>query len=300
MLLTGAVAVGVSIGLVWQVRAVERSLARAAAANLRRGLAGQTAAADGRRSGAGPLLGPIAAALGARARRFAPQARQEAMEVRIATAGLQGRWTLERVMVGKFLLAGAGAFAGLIWLSARPSTLMWLLAVGATALGWFVPELVLKGRADERRATILQELPDLVDRICLMVEAGLGFERALARTARSTEGVLAEELARAVQDVQLGTRLSDALQALADRADVPEVRRVVSSLRQAERYGVPVAHVLRTEGSTLRDRQEQLAEERAQKVPVKLLIPLVFCILPALLIVLLAPAALNSGSGFGG
>jgi tight adherence protein C len=278
----------------------QRATARAVAANFERGLAGRHPVGSAAPVDATSLLRPVRDAVLRRAGRLTPAARTEVIERRIVLAGLQGTWPIERVLTAKVVLAAFGALLGALWLAAGASPLTVLLAGAATAGGWYVPDAILRGRADERRAALRAELPDVVDRLCIMVEAGLGLERALTRTARAGDGPLCTELARTMQDVHLGTRRGDALQALADRTDLADLRRVVGSLRQAEQFGVPVAQVLRSEASALRDRQQQLAEELAAKLPVKVLFPLIFCILPALLLVVLGPAALDLAGGFGG
>ena len=304
LLLVGAGAVGAALGMTWRVLAIERSMVRAASANLQRGLAGRTLpTADPPARLTGLLGRPIQLLvrhLARRTRRFTPTARLETLEGRIATAGLQGRWTVEGVLAAKAGATVVAAVISVLWVAGSPGLGTVLLAAGGIAGAWYVPDLVLRGRADERRGLLLRELPDVVDRLCLTVDAGLGFESALLRTARSANGVLGQELLRAIQDIQLGARRADALQALADRCGVPELRRIVSSLRQAEEFGVPVAQVLRSESDALRDRQVQLAEERAQKLPVKILFPLVFCVLPALLIVVVGPAVTRFSGGLGG
>lgn len=292
-LLLGSAALGGALGMAWRVHATEAAMTRAARANLQRGLG--TRAVPGMRTGS--AWSTLAERLAARANRLTPATRQDQLRRRIAAAGLQGRWTVERVLIGKVLAVASAAVVGVLWLAAAPSTFTTAIVVITTAAAWFVPDAVLSGRADDRRNLVLRALPDVLDRLCIMVDAGLSFDAALVRTARSIDGVLGEELARVVQDVQLGTRRADALAALASRVDVPDVRRFVSSLRQAEQYGVPVAQILRAESETMRERQTQIASELAQKLPVKILFPLILCILPALLVVLLGPALLTLNFG---
>lgn len=295
-LLLGAAALAGGAALTWSTVSTERATARASAVNLQRGLATRTGVAlPARGSSWSPMLERLAGAT----RRFTPTARLEALDRRLLVAGLASRWTAERLLTVKVGLTLVGGLLGLIWLAGSPSPMTVLLAVVVTAGGWHVPELLVRNAADKRRAQLVRELPDLVDRLCVLVESGLVFDRALARATKGSGGVLATELARTVQEVELGARRIDALQALADRTDVAEVRRIVASLRHAEQYGVPVAQVLRTEAEALRDRANQLAEERAQKLPVQVLFPLVLCILPALLVVVLGPALVDLLGGLG-
>jgi len=152
---------------------------------------------------------------------------------------------------------------------------------------------VLINKAKERKKTIQQALPDTLDQITISVEAGLGFEAAMARAARTGEGPLNEELARALSEIQLGAARHDALRGLVDRTHVPELRHFVLAILQAETYGLPVAHVLRVQAKELRVKRRQRAEERALKIPVKIVFPLAICILPTLFIVILGPAAIR-------
>jgi tight adherence protein C len=291
-LLLGAAALGGALGVAWRVRATDVAMTRSARANLQRGLGARTVPGIGANG-----QGAFVAWLAARTAPLTPANRQVELRRKIAAAGLQGRWTVERVLAAKVAALGAGVVLAVLWLAAAPGTLAYVLLAVALPASWFAPDAVLDGKADDRRQLIVRALPDVIDQLCIMVEAGLSFDAALARTARATPGVLGDELARTVQDVQLGTRRGAALSALAERVNVPDVRRFVSSLRQAEQYGVPVAQVLRSEGDTMRDRQSQSAAERAQKLPVKILFPLVLCILPALLVVLLGPAILELSQG---
>jgi len=154
--------------------------------------------------------------------------------------------------------------------------------------------------AYERSQRIQRELPDALDMLVISVESGLGFDAALSQVARNTEGPLAEEFFRALQEMQLGTGRSDALRALADRTDVGDLRGFVTAMVQADAFGIPIANVLRIQAREMRIRRSQRAEESAQKVPVKILFPLIFCILPALFIVILGPAAIQIMTAFSG
>jgi tight adherence protein C len=140
-------------------------------------------------------------------------------------------------------------------------------------------------------------LPDTLDQVTVCVEAGLGFEGALARAARSGSGPLADEIVRTMQDIQLGVPRKDALRRLGDRNGVEELRRFVLAVVQAEGYGVPIARVLRLQAAELREKRRQSAEEHAQKIGIKLLFPLVTCILPTVFIVILGPAIIGLMNG---
>lgn len=167
------------------------------------------------------------------------------------------------------------------------------LVIGKPALGFFLPDIILKNKADKRQGDILKSLPDVLDQITVGVEAGLGFDAAMARTAKSSEGPLAQELMRTLQHVSAGLSRAEALRSLANRNKVPELRQFVGAILQAEQYGIPMAQVLRVQAAEQRRRRRQRAEEKAMKLPVKVLFPLVLCILPTLFIVLIGPAVIN-------
>ncbi len=125
------------------------------------------------------------------------------------------------------------------------------------------------------------------------VEAGLGFDAAMAHAARNGRGLFAAELMRTLQDIQIGLSRDAALDRLLARTDVADLRHVVFAIRQSERYGLPIANILRVQSAELREKRGAKAEERAMRIPVKIVFPLVFCILPSLFIVVLGPATLT-------
>lgn len=156
-----------------------------------------------------------------------------------------------------------------------------------------VPDAILHARGRERQAAILKELPDTLDQLTISVEAGLGFDAALSRVAVSGTGPLAEELTRLLAEIKVGVPRSESLKKLLTRTDVYELRHFILALQQAEQFGLPVARVLRIQSGELRVKRRQRAEETAMKVPVKIVFPLVFCIFPALFVVLLGPAMIR-------
>jgi tight adherence protein C len=127
----------------------------------------------------------------------------------------------------------------------------------------------------------------------ISVEAGLGFEAAMARAGQNGKGPLAEELVRTLQDMQVGRSRKESYLAMAARTDVPDLRSFVRSVVQADTYGIALASVLRTQAKQMRVKRRQRAEEKAMKLPIKVLFPLMFCILPVLFIVVIGPAAIN-------
>jgi tight adherence protein C len=192
------------------------------------------------------------------------------------------------------------ALLSVLRFASAPSTLSLLFAFLMVAIGWFAPDIIIDGRADVRRKSVQRELPDTMDQITIAVEAGLGFEAAMARVAANGGTTLSTELARTLQDIQLGVPRTDSLDGLAARCDVKELRSFVTAIRQAERYGLPIANVLRVQAGELREKRRQRAEEHAMKIPVKVLFPLVTCILPTLFIVVMGPGVIRIIDTFSG
>jgi tight adherence protein C len=152
----------------------------------------------------------------------------------------------------------------------------------------------------DRTEKMQRALPDALDLLTISVEAGLGFDSALAQVARNTEGPLAHELARVLQEMQIGLGRTNALRALAERSTLSDLRGFASAMVQADTLGIPVGQVLRVQSEEMRVKRRQRAEEKAQKVPVKILLPLMACILPCLFIVVVGPAAIGLMGVFGG
>ena len=164
-------------------------------------------------------------------------------------------------------------------------------------VGYLAPNMYLFQKGFDRTEKIKKALPDAIDLLTISVEAGLGFDSALQHVAKSTEGPLADEFARVLQEMQIGLGRSQALRALGERTTLPDLRGFVSSMVQADAFGIPIGQVLRVQSSEIRIKRRQRAEELAQKVPVKILPPLIFCILPCLFIAVMGPAALTLLAG---
>ena len=236
------------------------------------------------------LVKPMLEALGRQARRLTPKGRVEGLRRRVTLAGSES-WTLERALAAKLLLGLGGLLFGLVWGPVTPASIV--LAAVTGFLGYVTPDVLLYGKGADRSEAIRAALPDTLDQLTISVEAGLGFDAALQRVAATGDGPLADELSRTLNEITVGVPRSQALRSLADRTDVSELRHFVVSMVQAEQFGVPIARVLRVQSSELRVRRRQRAEERALKIPVKIVFPLVTCIFPALFIVLLGPALIR-------
>jgi len=228
-----------------------------------------------------------------RARRLTPAARVASLERKIRLAGPRAVWTLDRVLAAKLALGSIGGVAGFWYGGQRSGMAMVIYAVVGASFGYLAPDLIMWGRARERQMVIRRALPDVLDQMTICVESGLGFDQALQRVSERGSGPLAEELQRALSELTVGIPRREALGNLVERTDVDELRRFVVAVRQADEYGLPVARVLRVQASQLRMQRRLAAEERAMKMPVKIVFPLVLCIFPALFVVLLGPAVIR-------
>ena len=225
----------------------------------------------------------------------------ERIRRKLDLAGNPPGWTVDRVMSGKVVGAMAGLMGGVLFSFMLGGILTKILVVvGVTLAGFFAPTMYLYQRAYDRSSRLLRELPDAIDLLTISVESGLGFDAAVQQVAHNTEGPLAEEFSRVLREMQIGSSRSEALRALSERTNVNELRSFVSAMVQADAFGIPIANVLRVQSSELRVKRRQRAEEKAQQVPVKMTIPLIFCILPSLFIVIMGPAVIQVMDSFAG
>jgi tight adherence protein C len=159
---------------------------------------------------------------------------------------------------------------------------------------------VLTGHAQRRQEQIRRALPDSMDLLTISVEAGLGFDAAMAQVVKNVPGPLSHEFARMLHEMQLGVSRDDAFRKLADRTNVDELKAFVIAMIQANKFGVGVANVLRAQAKELRTKRKQRAERKAMQTPVKILFPLIFCVLPALFVVVIGPGAIRIIMSFSG
>lgn len=226
-------------------------------------------------------------------RRLTPPSRLKRLEGIIARAGQPEGYSVEKIVMLKVLGAAGGGFGGIVYFSSNPSVMSAIMLVLAVVAGFVVPEMLVSSRADARRDEVRQNLPDAIDQLAVTVRAGLSVDAALVRVSTTLRGPLAEELSRVVQDVQLGIARTDALKSMAERMDIGELSYFVRALVQADSLGIPVAETLSTQAEDMRLKRRQRAEEQALKLPVKILAPMVLCILPSLLIIVLGPAVIQ-------
>ncbi|MGA4508928.1 type II secretion system F family protein [Propionibacteriaceae bacterium G1746] len=260
-----------------------------AVANLQRGVAQPTMASSRRTQG---NLGF--------ARLINSPARRNQLEQALAKAGFPGGWTVDQLLSIKVLLALFFLImTAIAWISGQHAVLV-LMLLGLTIGGYFLPDLLLYNTYLNRRQQVDLELADTLDQMSIAVEAGLGFDSAMLRVARNGRGVLARELVRTMQDIQVGQSRRNAYEDLAKRTGSTPLRRFVRTIIQAEAYGIPLADVLRAQSDEMRVTRRQLAEKKAMEIPVKVVFPLILCILPVIILVIMGPAAITIIEGFSG
>jgi len=215
------------------------------------------------------------------------------LERRLAGTRFNRRWTAERIFLIKLALAAAVMMFGISRAFNGVTLTHVLLFAAASVVAFFVPDLHISGRAKDRAKDVDLQLPDVLDRLTVTVEAGLGFDSALSHVVSAGEGPVYDEFRHVLQDIRLGVPRDRAIKALTDRTASADLRQFAAALNHASSYGLPLASVMRSQSADLREKRRFRAEERALKIPVKIVFPLVICILPTIFIVLLAPALIN-------
>ncbi|XVU21795.1 type II secretion system F family protein [Actinoplanes sp. CA-054009] len=230
-----------------------------------------------------------------------PAADRDRLSRLLDYAGNPPAWPLARVMrarpFGAVAGAGIGSFFAYGWTEKTDSVL-----IGAPAglvVGFLLPQLLVHNAGIKRQEKILYSLPDVMDAMVIGVEAGLGLDSAMDQVASATTGPMADELNRVLQEMRLGVARTEALRSLAARTTVRDLKRLMTALIQAGELGISVAGILREHAADQRMRRRQRAEEMAQKVPVKLLFPVMFCMFPAIFIVVVGPAVITLSKAFG-
>lgn len=216
------------------------------------------------------------------------------LQRKLDMAGNPGDMGADRVVslkvIGAFVFLAVGLALGLVLGVSLP--VLAFMTLGGLVLGFFAPDLYLYQAAYNRAEQLRKELPDAIDLLTISVESGLGFDAACQQVSRNTEGPLSDEFSRMLSEMQIGQGRSQALRSMAERTNVDDVRSFVSAMVQADSFGIPIGAVLRVQSSEIRVKRRQRAEAKAQQVPVKITVPLIFCILPCLFAVVMGPAAL--------
>jgi tight adherence protein C len=241
------------------------------------------------------VLVPVVAGAGRVARRITPLDTRDRVAKKLLLAGGPVGWDAERVLAFKVIGAVSGVFGGFVLSTMlKPAPFIAIVAIALLAfVGFVLPDSLLNRKVAERQKEILKTLSDTLDLLTISVEAGLSLNAAIAQVVQNVPGVLSAEFARMLQEIQLGVPRSEAFRHLADRTDVEELNGFALAMIQADVFGVSIASVLRTQAQQLRIKRRQAAEAKAQQTPVKIVFPLVLCILPALFVVIVGPGAIQ-------
>lgn len=239
-------------------------------------------------------IAPILKAAVDLGRRITPTGYIENARVKLLQAGRRGPDELDKFLARRVLFIGLIPVAGIavLALPLDQRSALWIFVLSAVALG-LGPDAMLNRALGARQRKIRRQLPDILDLLTISVEAGLGFEQAIDRITNSVPGPLSDEFNRMLGEMRAGAARSDALHGLEQRTGVDEVRSFVMSMVQADTFGVSIGRVLRAQADEMRIKRRQLAQEAAQKAPVKMLLPMTFFIFPALFVVVLGPAAIS-------
>lgn len=218
--------------------------------------------------------------------RLSSPERKRVYQKKLVAAGIPYSLDAEGLVVLKYALMSVLALAGLFMGNVTTAVVLGLM-------GYLLPDIMLNAWKNERQNRILKDLPDILDMLSVSVEAGLGFDAALQKVVEKIRGPLSDEFQQALNEIKLGKPRREALKDLAARVEVDDVSTFISSLIQADQLGVSIANVLRVQAEQVRGKRRQRAEEKAQKAPIKILIPLVFFIFPAIFVILLGPALIQ-------
>ncbi|MCD4850335.1 type II secretion system F family protein [Arthrobacter sp. AK01] len=272
---------------VWSIATIDRKGMVAIHSNLGSGFA----------QGAGVTIQRAPLLLGV-ARKLMPGTYEAKLDQWLALAGRPRSMPLTKLIAIKPILAASGALFGILLFASNPGPTVVALGLFLTVFLYFIPDLLVYNQGAKRQEAIKIEFPNTLDQMLISVEAGLGFESAMERASAQGTGPLAQELVRTLQDIQVGRPRQDAYEALAERSTVTDVRSFVLAVIQADKYGIGIASVLRAQAKQARVKRRQNAEEKAMKLPVKVLFPLLFCIFPVLFIILLGPAGIRIMEAF--
>jgi len=222
-----------------------------------------------------------------------PRTNMEAISLKLLGAGLGRKMTPTSFLAAKGVLAVFGAVVGMIVGSMAGSGTGMLLTVALAAAGFFAPDYFVTLKARGRRERIKADLPDALDLLAVSVEAGMGFDGAIAKITEHMDGPLADEFSLTLGEMRIGESRQDALKRMSDRVDAPELSSFTRAIIQADQLGTSLGRILRVQAADSRLRRQAAAEEKAMKAPIKMLFPTVLFIFPSIFLVILGPAFMN-------
>jgi tight adherence protein C len=241
------------------------------------------------------VFNPLAETVTQVAQRFTPEGYRDQVARKLVLGGKASQVSVDQILVLKLL----GIMSGVVWLPLflfglkLPGILTFAFVVVLWGAAFMGPDIYLSRAIEERRHAIAVQLPDILDLLVISVEAGLGFEQALERTTSAIPGALSDEFRRMLRETRFGSSRADALRAMDERCDVPELRTFILAMLQADTFGVSISRILRSQADDMRVRRRLRAQQQAQKAPVKMLFPMVFCIFPSIFVVILGPAMIS-------
>jgi tight adherence protein C len=304
LLMLGAVmmfaALTLSLSVIGVVSQERRGVARSVAAIQALDSAPAVLKAEIEQPFAERILGPLGDRLVHLGRRLVRADTAQKLQYRLNIAGNPPAWDVNRIIGLKVLgLAVLGVLGFLYLLGQDWPFYRVVLATGLIAgFGYVLPNVLLYN-AGQKRATLMRNaLPDAMDLLTVSVEAGLGFDAAVSRVAKNGDGPLNQEFSRLLQEMQLGVGRVHAMRLMSERTSLPDLKSFCSAMVQADSLGIPIARVLRIQSQEMRTKRRQRAEEKAQQVPVRIMIPLVLFILPCIFIVILGPAGVSIATTF--
>ena len=255
-----------------------------------------------RRSVNDRVFGPLTAKVAAVTLRLLPRTDQNVVANRLVAAGLARSMSPQMYLAIKGgLVMISIAFGFLVMVSGAMSPVIGILvALGGAAIGYIAPDFYINSRTRGRQEQMQMELPNVLDLLCVSVEAGLGFDAAVSKLSERMVGPLVDEFGLVLHEMRIGESRSAALKSLSDRVDVPEVSQFARAIIQADQLGIALSRILRVQSHDMRVRRQLAAEEKAMKAPVKMLFPTVIFVFPAMFVVALGPAALNLLQTFSG
>jgi tight adherence protein C len=240
------------------------------------------------------VLAPSLESLARIAMRLPMTAAPDELRRRLIAAGLQRITPMAFLALKAGLSLGTFVFGFLLSLAGvLPPSSGLLFAIAGLALGFMLPDMYLTMQTRKRKEQILVQLPDILDLLCVSVEAGLGFDAALAKLSERMRGPLVEEMSIMLQEMRIGEARQQALKNFADRLELPETTSFARSIIQADQLGISLGRVLRVQAADMRNKRQMAAENKAMKAPIKMLFPTVLFIFPAMFIVILGPAVMQ-------